>query len=82
MVKNAIYEFTHNLDGKYSQAQIDILYDLPSAETLRTNKNIKVFAVNPRIYDIEINNSLTKDDYIRKGVIKWMQEWHRYVLKK
>ena len=43
-----------------------ILYDLPYAENLRTNKNIKFLATPPRIHYIEINYSLIKDDYIRK----------------
>ena len=45
-----------------------ILYYLLFAETLRTNKNIKVLASTPGLHDMEINYSLTKDDYVSKGV--------------
>ena len=46
---------------------MDVLYYLSGAETLRKDKRIKVLYAPPGIYDIEINDFLTKDYYIGKG---------------
>ena len=43
-----------------------ILYYLPDAETLITDKNIRVLSAPTRLYDIEINDSFITGDYIRK----------------
>ena len=65
--KYAIYEFTHNLDGHYSQSQMAILYDLPDAEALQSNRKIEVLAAPPGLHDFEVNPALSKEDYIQKG---------------
>ena len=36
--KGAIYEFTPNLDGIYSQEYMAILFDLPKQDDLNKNK--------------------------------------------
>ena len=63
----AIYEFTHNLDGHYSQSQMNILYDLPDIDTLQSNRKIEVLAAPQGLYDIEIDQTMSKEDYISKG---------------
>ena len=65
--KNAIYEFTHNLDDKYSQSQMAILYDLPNNNELQSNRKIEVLAAPPGLHDIDVNSTLSKEDYIEKG---------------
>ena len=65
--KHAIYEFTHNLDGHYSQSQMAILYDLPDAEALQANRKIEVLAAPPGLHDFEIDPILSKEDYIEMG---------------
>ena len=65
--KHAIYEFTHNLDGHYSQSQMAILYDLPDAEAIQANRKIEVLAAPPGLHDFEIDPVLSKEDYIEMG---------------
>ena len=64
--KNSIYEFTHNVDGHYSQNQMAILLDVPSNEALQANRKIEVLAVPPGVHDIEIDASYSKEEYSAK----------------
>ena len=66
----AIYEFTHNLEDKYSHCQMAILYDLPSVETLQANRNVEVLAAPPGLRDLDVDATLSKDDFISKGYYK------------
>ena len=65
--KFARYEFTHNLDGHYSQSQMAILYDLPDIDSLNSNKKIEVLAAPPGLHDIEVDSSWSKIDFLMKG---------------
>ena len=65
--KGAIYEFTHNKDGVYSQGQMALLYDLPDEEIIVRNGNIKVLAVPTGIHDIDYNESTPKEEYLNLG---------------
>ena len=62
-----IYEFTHNLDGSYSQSQMALLYDLPNMNTIQSNRKFEILAAPPGLHDIEVDESLSKDEYISKG---------------
>ena len=65
--KGAIYEFTHNLDGIYSQAQMAILFDLPNQDDLDKNKKIKVLKAPTGLHDITFDHSSSKEYYLSKG---------------
>ena len=62
----AINEFTHNLDGIYSQAQMEILFDSPNQDCLDKNKKIKILWVPTGLHNITFDNSCTKIYYIVK----------------
>lgn len=68
--RGAKYEFTYNDEGKFSQSQMVLLYDLPSQNDLDTWKKIKVLAAPPGIKDIEFNEDDTKQSFIDKGFIE------------
>ena len=57
--KSAIYEFTHNVDGYYSQSQMSVLCDLPSNEALQANRKIEVLAAPPGVHDLAVNQTLS-----------------------
>ena len=65
--KGAVYEFTQNCDGLYSQGQMALLYDLPNQDAISQNRKIKVLAAPTGLHDIEYDDSMSKDDYIAKG---------------
>ena len=65
--KGAIYEFTHNLDEKYSQGQMALLFDLPNQEQINQNRKINVLAAPTGLHDIVYDNNKSKNDYIRMG---------------
>ena len=65
--KFAIYEFTHNLEDKYSQSQMAILFDLPNTEILEANRKFEVLAAPPGLRDIDVDVTLSKEHYISKG---------------
>ena len=68
--KGAIFEFTHNLDGIYSQAQMGLLYDVPDQECLNNNKKIKILRAPTGIHDIIFDDTLSKNDYIIRGFVE------------
>ena len=65
--KGAIYEFTHNKEGAYSQGQMALLYDLPNEEIIDRNQNVKVLAAPTGLHDINYNEQTSKDEYIEMG---------------
>ena len=65
--KGAKYEFTYNEEGKFSQSQTAILYDLPSQEYLDSWRNIKVLAAPPGMKDIQLNVNENKQYFIERG---------------
>ena len=65
--KGAIYEFTHNKDGVYSQGQMALLFDLPDEETIQRNGKVKVLAAPTGLHDIEYNENKRKEEYFASG---------------
>lgn len=62
--RGAVFEFTHNLEGVYSQSQMALLYDLPTQDDLDRWKKIKILRAPSGLHDIEFNETLQKEDYI------------------
>ena len=65
--RGAKYEFTYNQEGKFSQSQMALLYDLPDQTDLNGWKKIKVLAAPPGIKDIEFDEEASKDLYLERG---------------
>ena len=68
--KGAIYEFTHNLDGVYSQAQMCILFDLPDQYILDRFRKIKVLRAPTGMHDIVFDPTWTKEDLLTMGFVE------------
>ena len=68
LFRGAVYEFTYNREGKFSQGQMAILYDLPRQDLIDRNKTIKILAAPPGVQDInDFDVSKPKDFYLDKG---------------
>ena len=65
--RGAIFEATYNKEGKFSNTQKALLYDLPSAEIFRNFQPIKVLILLIGLQRIEFNSDLSKDMYFNKG---------------
>jgi hypothetical protein len=65
--RGAKYEFTFNEEGKFSNAQMAILFELPSQQSIDEWRKIKVLAAPPGIKDIDFDEDADKESYIRKG---------------
>ena len=65
--KGSECEFTNNIDGKYSQGQMALLYDLLDQEVLERNGRIKILAAPTGLHDIDYNRFISKEEYIEMG---------------
>ena len=62
--RGAIFEATYNKEGKFSNTQKAILFDLPSAETVNNWQPIKVLIHPVGLQEIEFNHDISKDEYL------------------
>ena len=62
--KGAFYRLTYNEDGKFSQSQMCLLFDLPKQSTIYVFKKFSVLVVPPGIKHIFFEWEKTLDDYI------------------
>lgn len=62
--KGAKYDFTYNKEGSFSNAQLGLLYDLPSKNDLENFKKIKILAAPGGIKDIHFDESITKEELL------------------
>ena len=66
--RGAIYEFTYNCNEQFSQAQMALLFDVPSQDTLDRFKKFEILAAPPGTNDIgEFDESYDKQHYINLG---------------
>ena len=72
--KDTIYEFSYNKEGHFSQAQMGLLYDLPSRDDIDRDKPIKILVAPPGLHDIVFDDSLSKEEYLNKGFIEKKSE--------
>ena len=63
----AVYEFTYNKEGQFSQSQMAILIELPLQDDLDRHKKINILAAPPGIHDIEFDPTMVKEEYLIKG---------------
>ena len=64
--KGAIYEITFNEEGKFSNTQTALLFDLPSQDDLDNWRKIKVLKAPLGIKDIEFDMNKTKEMYLNE----------------
>lgn len=65
--RGALFEFTYNKDGCFSQSQAAILFDLPNQENLNNWKKVKVLAAPPGVKDISFDPTASKEYYLAQG---------------
>ena len=64
--KGAVYEITFNEEGKFSNTQTALLFDLPSQDDLDNWRKIKVLKAPLGIKDIEFDINKTKEMYLNE----------------
>ena len=65
--RGAMYECTYNEDGKFSQSQLAILFDLPSQDDLNNWRKIKVLVAPPGLKDFVFDHDASKESYLEQG---------------
>ena len=65
--KGAIYSCTFNNKGVFSQAQMALLYNLPSQSDVDNWRPIKLLLAPPGLKSIFYDGTTTKDQYIQAG---------------
>ena len=65
--KGAIYSCTFNNKGVFSQAQMALLYDLPSQSDVENWRPIKLLLAPPGLKSIEYDGTTSKEQYIQNG---------------
>lgn len=66
--KGAQYEFTFNKEGKFSNTQLAVLFEMPSQDQLDRFKPIKILAAPPGIKSLEYDvNTTSKQDLLDIG---------------
>ena len=66
----AVYQFTYNEDGVFTQSQLGFLLDLPSHSIIDSFGKIPIMVAPPGMKIIEYDSIKTRDDYINDGWIK------------
>ena len=63
----AVYQFTYNEDGKFSQSQLGLLLELPSQCVIDNFRPINILVSPPGNNFLEYNPNMTMNDYIQDG---------------
>ena len=63
----AVYQFTYNEDGKFSQSQLCLLLELPSKFDIDNFRAIQVMVSPPGNNFLEYDPNMIMDDYIQDG---------------
>ena len=65
--KGAIYSCTFNKSGLFSQAQMALMYDLPSQKDVDNWQPIKLLLAPPGTKSIQYDSNKLKQEYISEG---------------
>ena len=68
--RGAVMEMTFNVEGKFSNTQTAILYDLPSEDDLSNWKKIKVLKTPIGLKEIIYDSNISKATYIDQGFVE------------
>ena len=68
--KGAIYETTFNTEGKFSNTQLVMLFELPSEEDLFNWRKIKLLKCPIGDREIVYDPTRTQDSYIQEGFVE------------
>ena len=63
---------TFNVEGKFSNTQLALLFDLPTAEILSNWCKIKVLKAPLGIKEIEFHEQRSKESYLNEGFVEVM----------
>ena len=64
--RGALYDFTYNKEGKFSQSDTALLFDIPSQTDLNDWKKIKVLLAPPGLSSFEFQQDTTKEFYLQQ----------------
>ncbi len=68
----AVYQFTYNEVGKFTQAQLALLLELPSVSDVENFRKIKILVAPPGIKVVEYDPNIHRSEYIRDG---WVEQY-------
>ena len=68
--RGAIYQFTYNDDGNFSQSQLGLLLQLPSQDSVDNFRKIPIMVAPPGIKVVEFDETKVKHQYITDGWIE------------
>ena len=66
----AVYRFTYNNDGNFTQSQLGLLLDLPSRSDIDNFRKISIMVAPPGIKMVEFDENKTREDYLEEGWVK------------
>ena len=72
--KGALYSCTYNKPGVFSQAQMALMYNVPSQKDVDNWRPIKLLLAPPGIKLIEYDINKSKQEYINIGFLKILME--------
>ena len=65
--KGAKYVFTYNNEGKFSQSQLCLLFDVPSSDCVNNFKKIPILVAPPGIKHVNYDPQKTENQYLDEG---------------
>ena len=60
----AVYQFTYNTDGNFTQSQLGLLLDLPSRSDIDNFRKISIMMAPPRIKMVEFDETKSINEYL------------------
>ena len=66
----AVYQFTYNNHGKFTQSQLGLLLNLPSHVDIESFRKIPIMVAPPGIKVVEFDERKTTEEYISEGWLK------------
>ena len=68
--RGAMYQFTYNDDGKFTQSQLGLLLEVPDQNCLDHFRKIPIMVAPPGVKVVEFDGSKSKHDYILEGWVE------------
>ena len=68
----AVYQFTYNCDGKFTQSQLGLLLDLPTKTDIQNFKKVKLMVAPPGVKVLEYDRQKRRHEYISEG---WREQY-------
>ena len=68
--RGAIYQFTYNNEGNFTQSQVGLLLDIPDQICLDHYRQIPIMVAPPGVKVVEFDDRKSTDEYIHEGWVE------------